>query len=461
MVKVAFMQLSSCWGCHQSLVNAHLDLLPVLPNLEIVYWPTIVDFKLESLKNRKDGEIAVGFIEGAIRNEQDRQNTLLMRKKCQIIVAFGTCANFGGVLGLANLFDREELLKAKFVDEPSIVESEVPGKWPNEYITETTDRVYTVPQIIDVDVKLPGCPPTSDNIISAIAYILSLLSPPSSKVDKSKSFCEECALNNENCLLEKGILCFGPITAAGCSLKCPERGIPCVGCFRNTDKVGDKYDKLIKLLGDKEDLDITSAVDLKKFMELYLNLPNLEHIYFKGDPLQVLAKDPERFEEKIVNGHKLLVANPTGNEKIDTVLGMILLKLRDSKKLEYSQKSVCSHCNRKVADKTYTEIKRDYEGIPDPDICFLEQGYICMGPVTHAGCGTICPNKANAPCLGCYGPLDTQKDQGASFLTMYAALAKCTPEEIKSKILDPAGLFYRFSLASSILGGKVNDKKED
>ena len=64
--KVAFMQLSSCWGCHQSLLNAHLDLLLVLPELEIVYWPAVVDFKLESLEARADGEIVVGFVEGCI-----------------------------------------------------------------------------------------------------------------------------------------------------------------------------------------------------------------------------------------------------------------------------------------------------------------------------------------------------------------------------------------------------------
>jgi len=75
------MQLSSCWGCHQSLLNAHLNLLPILPALDIVYWPAVVDFKLSSLKEREDGSIVVGFLEGVARTKQDTENIKLMRKK--------------------------------------------------------------------------------------------------------------------------------------------------------------------------------------------------------------------------------------------------------------------------------------------------------------------------------------------------------------------------------------------
>ena len=79
-VKVAFMQLSSCWGCHQSLLNAHLGLLPILPALDIVYWPAVVDFKLESLVERPDGDVLVGFIEGVARTKKDTENVKLMRQ---------------------------------------------------------------------------------------------------------------------------------------------------------------------------------------------------------------------------------------------------------------------------------------------------------------------------------------------------------------------------------------------
>ncbi len=112
-VKVAFMQLSDCWGCHQSLLNAHLGLLPVLPALEFVYWPAVVDFKKDSLKARDAGSVLVGFIEGAIRTKADLEHVKLMREKCALIIAFGSCATYGNVAGLANQWDIDTLKKRK------------------------------------------------------------------------------------------------------------------------------------------------------------------------------------------------------------------------------------------------------------------------------------------------------------------------------------------------------------
>ncbi|MBD3351732.1 MAG: hypothetical protein GF364_09630 [Candidatus Lokiarchaeota archaeon] len=456
-VKVAFMQLSSCWGCHQSLLNAHLGLLPVLPELDIVYWPAVIDFKLDSLKEREDGEIVVGFIEGGIRNEQDRQNTLLMRKKCKIIVALGACACHGSVIGLANLYDKQDLEKRKFQTAPSIQESEVEGGVPNEYVTENTDRLYTVPQVIDVDVKIPGCPPTTENIVSSIIYLLTLVAPPAG--DPSKNVYE--GVPEGETLVDKGKLCFGSICAApkdGSKVDLTEPFLGTYGLSSNPDVK--RAQKLLDLLKSKDKLTQEDAVLIKKFLMLSLNLAGLEHMYFKGDPLQRLAKEPESFEEKDVGGTKVLAYSKTGNEIVDNILGLCLLKLRDSEEFKFSQATVCSTCNRQIVDKTYTDIKRDYEGLPDMDKCFLEEGYVCLGPVTKAGCGTICPNRANAPCLGCYGPPENIPDQGAKMLSTYASLAQVDPEQITAKILDPAGLFNRFTLAASTFKGKVNDTEE-
>ncbi|MGO9174001.1 MAG: oxidoreductase [Rhodomicrobium sp.] len=39
-------------------------------------------------------------------------------------------------------------------------------------------------------------------------------------------------------------------------------------------------------------------------------------------------------------------------------------------------------------------------------VCIMVQGIPCLGPVTHAGCGAICPSFRRG-CYGCFGPMET------------------------------------------------------
>ena len=197
MVKVAFWQNSDCWGCHQSLVDLHLQLLPVLPALEIVYWPTVVDFKYDSLKARADGEIVVGFIEGSIRTKQDLEGVKLMRQKCAIIIAFGSCACYGNVHGLANLWDISECIDRKF----NTVESKSSGGGePTKHVPGFESKIVNVDEIIKVDAYMSGCPPRPEQIFSAIGFLLGQKPFPMNDL----AFCNECALNQSGCLLDAG-----------------------------------------------------------------------------------------------------------------------------------------------------------------------------------------------------------------------------------------------------------------
>ena len=463
-IPVAFMQLSSCWGCHQSLLNAHLGLLPILPELDIVYWPAVVDFKHESLEKREDRSIVVGFIEGVARTKQDTANIKLMRKKCAIIVAIGACACYGSVKGLANLFDKEELINRKFKEAESITDED--PQEPTINVPGIEDFIINVKDIVDVDVFIPGCPPTTENIIAAISYLLTLVGEGPESLDKSKTVCDTCKLFEKGCFLDQGKLCYGPITAAGCELMCPHNGDVCYGCFKPTNKPSKKAEQLQKLLQNIEVLDNESAASLQHFLDLYLGVANITNFYFRGDLLQRLAYEPDSFEVKEIEtdkGPKLVLdTSTTGNEIMDNIVGYSLYLLKNDPLFKFSSKTVCSHCEREVADKVPTDLKRDYQGLPTMDKCFLEQGYICLGPVTQAGCGTICPNKANAPCLGCYGPPVGIEDQGSKFISTLGSLcADKDPSEIMKLIKDPAGLFNRFTLADSILGHKYHDKMEE
>lgn len=117
--------------------------------------------------------------------------------------------------------------------------------------------------------------------------------------------------------------------------------------------------------------------------------------------------------------------------------------------------TVCDFCDRVRTEKKIKEFKRTWEVIPDEKTCLLEQGILCCGIATRAGCGCLCP-KVNSPCIGCYGPNEGVEDYGARLLSAVASVIDSQdPDEIdaiiQKGIPDPVGSFYRFSLASSQL----------
>jgi F420-non-reducing hydrogenase small subunit len=124
--------------------------------------------------------------------------------------------------------------------------------------------------------------------------------------------------------------------------------------------------------------------------------------------------------------------------------------------------AVCEECPLAKDVKQITRFYRPYEIIPEPGICLLEQGLLCMGPATRSGCGALCP-RVNMRCEGCYGSLDGVEDQGARILAAVASVVAVGKpsddeaelerqiDEVMATLEDPAGTFYRFSMAHSLL----------
>ncbi len=132
-------------------------------------------------------------------------------------------------------------------------------------------------------------------------------------------------------------------------------------------------------------------------------------------------------------------------------------------------KAVCDECERKRDNKKISKLYRVYEKDPDPEICLLDQGILCMGPATRSGCGARCL-KVNMPCTGCGGKAPNVPEQGAAMLSALASIlgyknesgeTKYTEKEVEdliNQIKDPAGTFYMYSLPASILKRKVIKK---
>lgn len=135
--------------------------------------------------------------------------------------------------------------------------------------------------------------------------------------------------------------------------------------------------------------------------------------------------------------------------------------------------TTCDDCSRKREEKKIKEFKRTWEIIPDPEVCLLEQGIVCAGVATRAGCGALCP-EVGSPCIGCYGPNAGVEDQGARLMTALASVIDSEDRGeidriIEKGIPDPVGTFYRFGLARGSLrrariagnGGPGTEEKEE
>ena len=463
-IKVGFMQLSSCWGCHQSLLNLHEELLEILSLINIVYWSAVIDVKEKDLEAIPDRSIDVGFIEGMIRTEEDLKHTKLMRRKSKLIVALGACACFGGIPGLANLYDKEDLLKRKFEEADSITNTK---GCPTENVPPIEEWVELVEDFIDVDIFIPGCPPTPHQIKGAIIYLALI---PLDAEFPGENICEKCDLRGNGCLLNQEILCFGSITAGPPGIKWTNDKGAVLGEYGPTAKVAEpESKKLINLIVAKfkSPLKEKEISKILEFFILFLKLSLLGYMYSNLDPLQRIStkRHKELSTKKITIENHSLTAFDLNLPKYPTItrdiLEVLLFGLSKDPGFKVSQKSVCATCPRNIEEKHLTVIKRDYEGIVNPEDCLLEQGYLCMGPATKAGCGALCP-KMGLSCLGCYGPTDNVQDIGAKFINAIASIStELEPEEILEKIVDPAGLIYRFQLPASILHKKVKDRKNE
>ncbi|HTY00623.1 MAG TPA: methyl viologen-reducing hydrogenase [Bacteroidota bacterium] len=131
--------------------------------------------------------------------------------------------------------------------------------------------------------------------------------------------------------------------------------------------------------------------------------------------------------------------------------------LLEGKEFSFGGKSVCDDCPTMREKKALTALKRPLEpltftpGAPLSTMrCILEQGFLCLGPVTKTGCGgsegTPRCIKAYMPCRGCFGPL---AEEANPMVDMMGALASVGLEP--REIMDRSAMFNRYAGAQGRL----------
>ncbi|OGO01728.1 MAG: oxidoreductase [Chloroflexi bacterium RBG_13_52_14] len=292
--KVAITWLGGCGGCDEAVVDLNEVLLGVANVVDLVLWPIALDFKYHHIEQMQDGEIALSIINGNVRNSEQEEIAKLLRKKSQLVLAFGACACFGGTPGMANFRSKEDIFNWVYRDAPTVVnpknnvpqtKSQVNGK--ELTLPKFYEQVFALNQVINVDYYLPGCPPPPYLVMNAVSAVLEgKLPPKGSTLAPHKAMCDTCPRNKtkpsrialkdikriheveadpESCFLTQGIICLGPATRTGCGESCISINIPCRGCFGPVEGVVDSGAKFVSALASI--IDAEDEAEMKRIVD--------------------------------------------------------------------------------------------------------------------------------------------------------------------------------------------------
>lgn len=181
----------------------------------------------------------VALVEGTPESEKELNHLREIRRVSKIVVAIGSCAHLGGIQSERN-------------------------RLPHKYIGE--EKVKKVSDVIKVDLTVPGCPISNQEIV------LALLDIYWGKKFRPKDYavCFECRKNENECLIKNGQPCLGPITRGGCDSVCVNGGESCFGCRGALDQAN--FDKiremLVPMIGEEETNNmLTIYGDIEKELE--------------------------------------------------------------------------------------------------------------------------------------------------------------------------------------------------
>lgn len=120
----------------------------------------------------------------------------------------------------------------------------------------------------------------------------------------------------------------------------------------------------------------------------------------------------------------------------ENLISTLLYALIGGKEFKHKTVNVCSECPFHPCRAKYPIIIREIFPKWKNERCLLEEGILCLGPVTRAGCEAICVVQGGS-CYGCMGPL--KGNSLTSLLDFLALLA--IPKELKHDVIDILNLY--------------------
>ncbi len=274
-LKLALYWAATCGGCEVAVLDLNEKILDLAAAADIYLWPLAMDFKYADVDAWPDKFIDVCLFNGAIRNSEGEHMAHVLRQKSKTLVAFGSCACFGGIPGLANIANAAQVMARAYretwsTNNPGDTRPQTRAAVAEGELTLPAlyDTVRSLGQVADVDYFLPGCPPVPERIWEVVGAIAggNLPAKGSTVGVTGKTVCDECTRRKEGkivsafvrphlvmadkdrCLLEQGVICMGPATRGGCNARCLNAWMPCRGCYGPTDRVTDQGAKMLSAI---------------------------------------------------------------------------------------------------------------------------------------------------------------------------------------------------------------------
>jgi len=222
--KLAVWKFASCDGCQLSLLNCEDELLAVVGQVDIAYFP-------EATRAESKGPYDISLVEGSITTPHDAERIHRIRRQSKLLATIGACATAGGIQALRNFKNVNEFISIVYAN-PSYIDT-------LNKSTPITDHVH-------VDFALRGCPINKYQLLELVTALLNGRRPNL----PPHSVCMECKQRGTVCVMvAHGTPCLGPVTQAGCGAICPAYNRGCYGCFGpketpNTSSLGRQWDKL-------------------------------------------------------------------------------------------------------------------------------------------------------------------------------------------------------------------------
>lgn len=203
-LKISIAGLTSCEGCSFAILDLGLEFIESIDHFDLGDFHLIMDEK-------PDVKYDITFVDGAPLTKENIRTIKELRRRSKYLISLGACAVNGVIPNIKNYIDKEKAVRYQY---------------PKTYQKVFNPNIRPIKRFVKVDFEIPGCPIEAKDFLTVINSLREGIEPKLLE----NPVCHECQLNGNECLLQKGEPCLGPVIRGGCKAVCLNSKFFCKGC---------------------------------------------------------------------------------------------------------------------------------------------------------------------------------------------------------------------------------------